>query len=94
MSLLFDVLELIFSFSFAKKVTEDDITENMNYLRKTDWFQTYLENDRFRHVLIYDQDVRDYIGKLKIQKLNKQRYSYRTQRKLHTLLIKKTTKQT
>ncbi len=94
MSLIFDLLELFSSFSLTKKVTEDDITENINYLKKQSWFQEYLENDRFRHVIIYDQKVRDFIGKLKTSKLKKDRYVYKTEHKLHKLLIEKTIKPT
>ncbi|QXE02281.1 hypothetical protein [Terribacillus sp. DMT04] len=71
MVFLVDAFNLIASYTYAYNVSEDDIQENMEQLRKTDWFQQYLKSEPYRQLLITDKGVRVRIGKLNNKRLAK-----------------------
>lgn len=89
-SLLIDFLNLFVFLPFIK-VNEEDIGKNMRSLNKQSWFQQLLTNDKFRNLIVYDREIREFIGKCKANKLNKDKYTAMFHRKLHKLLVKKTT---
>lgn len=85
-----DFFNLLIFLPFVK-VDEDDIGNSLRVLKKESWFQQFLTNDKFRNLIVYDRDIRNFIGKCKTNNLNKDRYANAFRRRLHKLLVKKTT---
>jgi hypothetical protein len=71
------------------KVNEEDIGRNLKHLRKYQWFQNYLNDEKYRELIIHNKDVRQAIGKFKSNKLEKDSYNMKCQKRLHKVLLKK-----
>lgn len=89
-SILTDFLNVAIFLPF-RKVDEEDIGHGLRSLKKESWFQQFLTNDKFRSLIVHDRDIRNLIGKCKPNHLNKERYANAFRRRLHKLLVKKTT---
>jgi hypothetical protein len=78
MIILLDVFSILMLSSISGSFSEDDTQHNIEQLRKTDWFQKYLNQQPYRDLLIFDKDVRKVIGRLNNKKLakNPQRQAY------------------
>lgn len=87
--LVFDLLELIFNLNRSQKVTEDDIRDNLQFLKKQTWFQDYLIDDRTRYLIVHDQDIRDLIGKCRLKRMTGQLYEQRFEKKFSRLITSK-----
>lgn len=81
----------IFVFLPFMKVNEEDIGAGIRSLKNESWFQQFLTNDKFRNLIVYDREIRNFIGKCKPNSLNSNRYANAFRRRLHKLLVKKTT---
>ncbi|ERI10022.1 hypothetical protein, partial [Aneurinibacillus aneurinilyticus] len=57
------------------KVDEEDIGRNLKHLNKYQWFQNYLNDEKYRELIIHNKDVRRVIGKFNSDKLEKDSYN-------------------
>lgn len=89
-SAMLDFFSILLFASFMK-VDEEDIGNSIRSLKKESWFQQFLTNDKFRDLIVYDEEIRTFIGKCNPNHLNKNRYANAFRRKLHKLLVKKAT---
>src|SRR5690625_7369662 len=71
------------------KVNEEDIGRNLNHLKKHQWFQKHLNNEADRELIIHDKGVREAIGKLNSNKLSRDSYQRKCQKRLHKILVKR-----
>lgn len=71
------------------KVDEEDIGENIKHLKKHQWFQNILRNKEYQHLIIHDNDVRKIIGKFNSDRLNKDFFKNKYQKKIQSILLKK-----
>ncbi|WOV85791.1 hypothetical protein PGH26_07620 [Sporosarcina jeotgali] len=55
--------------SFLKEITEEEIDKNLSFLMKENWFQTYLEDDKYNDLIFNNSKVRHVIGTLISEKL-------------------------
>lgn len=88
MGIILDLLNLTLQIPFLK-VSEEDIGRNLMHLKKYQWFQNYLHNEKYRELIIHNNDVRQAIGKFKSNKLDKDSYNMKCQKRLHKVLLKK-----
>lgn len=88
MGIILDLLNLTLHIPFLK-VYEEDIGRNLKHLKKHQWFQNYLNNEKYRELIIHNKDVRQAIGKFKSNKLDKDSYNMKCQKRLHKVLLKK-----
>lgn len=85
------VLNIISILSFSlliTDVTEEQIGENITYLKKQHWFQNYLSSEKYRKLIIHDKDVRTVIGTFNNKKLNRHSYQRKCQKKLDKVFEK------
>lgn len=71
------------------KVNEEDIGRNLNHLKKHHWFQNYLKDNTYRKLIIHDKVVRKAIGKFNSNKLSKDSYQRKCQKRLQKVLTNK-----
>ncbi|MFC4025495.1 hypothetical protein ACFOUV_17060 [Oceanobacillus longus] len=71
------------------KVDEEDIGRNIKHLKRQQWFQNYLNDEKYRGLIIHNRDVRQVIGNFKSSKLDRESYQERCQEKLHKILFNK-----
>ena len=88
LEILIELLGLVVDFSCINP-NEKNVENNIRHLKKYQWFQFYLEDEKYRHLIIYDNDVRKVIGKFNVKKIDKDFYSFRCQEKLDKILTKK-----
>lgn len=72
------------------QVDEDDITKNLQQLKKYTWFKSLLNNEAYKQLIVHDHDTRIFIGKLNHHKLAKEPFQIKYQQKLKDLLEQKT----
>ncbi|AUJ23380.1 MULTISPECIES: hypothetical protein [Virgibacillus] len=89
MSILLDLFDIVRYFYESRRVEEKDIEKNIRYLKQQQWFQNYLKHPEIYKVIVYDRDVREWIGKLKYKKLNHPSYVEKVRKKIGKLLSKK-----
>lgn len=82
-------ISIISSAPFWPDVDEADIGKNIRILKKYEWFQQYLENENFKELIVYDQDVRDRIGEFNSNRLKKESYQNQYEKKIRKILLKK-----
>lgn len=70
-------------------VSAEDISENLNSLKKYSWFQDLLKNERYKQLIVHDNDVRKLIGRFNNKKLNKGYFQNKYRRKLQCILQQK-----
>nr|WP_283775158.1 hypothetical protein [Bacillus zhangzhouensis] len=78
---ILDIFTLALYIPFLQ-VDEEEISRNAVHLKKYSWFQALLNDQTFRELIIYNQDVRRVIGRFKTDKLHHKRYNIRCERKL------------
>ncbi|WP_186577222.1 hypothetical protein [Aquibacillus kalidii] len=86
MGILLDLLNLAVYIPFLK-VDEEGIGRNIKHLKQHEWFQSYLNDEKYRELIIHNKDVRQCIGKFNRDKLNKQSYQKKCKEKLHHVLL-------
>lgn len=95
---MLEVLLLLFIFTLIVYVNigdflpfleanEEDIGRNLNHLKKYHWFQNYLNDEAYRELIIHDKSVRKAIGKFKSNKLSRDSYQRKYQKRLHKILV-------
>ncbi|MFS0655094.1 hypothetical protein [Bacillus sp. 179-C3.3 HS] len=87
MGIILDVFLLAMYIPFLQ-VDEDDISRNINRLKKDSWFQELLHDQKCKELIVYNSDVRNVIGKFKTDRLHNMRYNIRCERKLHQALFR------
>lgn len=81
----------IISFApFWPDVTEEDIGKNMAILKKYEWFQKYLADDKFKKLIVYDSDVRNVIGEFNNNKIKRDSFHNKCEKKIRKVLLSKT----
>jgi len=76
-------------FSFIKAATEEEIEENIKFLKEYHWFQNYLDYDTFNKLIIEHDDVRRVIGNANTNKMKtRPRYYKKHKKKIHDVLRK------
>ena len=56
-------------FSFIKAATEEEIEENIKFLKEYQWFQNYLDDVTFNKLIKEHEDVRRVIGNINTNKM-------------------------
>ncbi|WP_085994284.1 hypothetical protein [Oceanobacillus senegalensis] len=74
--------------SSMKDVTEEEIEKNIEFLKKYQWFQDYLDNEEYKHLIHENNNVRNTIGKLDTYKMVKNSYQQKWRRKIFKSLLK------
>ncbi len=69
------------------KINEEDIGRNLNHLKKHHWFQSYLNDEVYRELIIHDKGVREAIGKFKSNKLSRDSYQRKCQKRLQKVFV-------
>ena len=88
LGILIELLGLVVDFQLFKEVTERDIEENIEKLKKYTWFQDFLKDDEYRELITYNKNVRHRIGRFNTKKLDKDFYNARCQEKLEKAILK------
>lgn len=70
-------------------VNEEDIGRNLDHLKNHHWFQKYLNDEAYRELIIHDKGVRKLIGKFKSNKLSRDSYQIKCQKRLQRVLVQK-----
>jgi len=85
---LLDILNFSIYLPFFKP-SEEDVTRNINELKKYEWFKDLYKDEKNAHLIIYDLKVRRSIGKFNIKKINKDSYQKYYRKKLNGILKNK-----
>lgn len=72
------------------KTNEEDIGKNIKHLKKYQWFQNLLRNEKYRDLIVHDNDVRNTIGKFNSDKLDRKSFKAKYQKKIQNILQEKT----
>ncbi|WP_163580552.1 hypothetical protein [Gracilibacillus saliphilus] len=80
-----NMLSIITFSPLITEVTEMEIEKNIRELKKYQWFNNLLVDERYRSQIIHDKDVRETIGKFNVENLDSASY----QKKLQKMLRKK-----
>jgi hypothetical protein len=86
--LILDALNLIIYLPFLKP-DEEDISKNIEALKKHNWYIALLEDVELKELIVRDKDVRQIIGRFNYEKLSRQSYQIKCERKLEDVLKKK-----
>ncbi|SIS59614.1 hypothetical protein [Salimicrobium flavidum] len=86
LGIIFELLALVVDHQFTKEVTEKDVENNIEKLKKYPWFQDYLKNEQYKDLIIHHKDVRHRIGKFKTEKLDHAHYNTKCHGKLEKVL--------
>lgn len=73
---------------FRSEVTGEDIVENIRHLKKHQWFKDYLNDETYKSLIISNKYVRKTIGKFNTNKLSKEGYLVKCEKKLNRVLNK------
>ena len=73
---------------FITDVTEEEISSNISQLKKNEWFKRYLEDDKYRDLIISNREVRSTIGNFNNNKIAKDPYNPIYQKKVSKVLEK------
>ena len=87
MSLVLEFLNLAVYLPFFKP-DEEDISRNINTLKKYEWFNKYYENEQYVQLMIHNKNVRKMIGCLNTKKIANPKYQSFYQKKLDKILQK------
>ena len=87
MSLILDLLNLAVYLPFLKH-DEEDISRNINTLKKYDWFKAYYENEQYVHLIIHNKNVRKMLGTLNTKRIANPKYQSFYKKKIDNLLRK------
>ena len=79
------MLSIITFSPLITEVTEMEIEKNIRELKRYQWFNNLLVDERYRSQIIHDKDVRETIGKFNVENLDSASY----QKKLQKMLRKK-----
>ncbi|OMP68454.1 hypothetical protein [Domibacillus epiphyticus] len=85
----FELLGLVgeIFFWFLKEVDEEEIEKNINYLKRYEWFDNYLNNDTYKELINKNIEVRYVIGKCNVDKMNKKNYNRLVEKKIKKVLL-------
>lgn len=87
--IVIDIFIELLTINRTKDVSKNDINTNLKFLEKQQWFQNYLLDERARHLIDYDSDVRNLIGTCKVKRMTGGFYELRFERKFARLLKNK-----
>jgi|GEM_PF-4999842 len=74
--------------SFTKEVNEEEIEKNITYLKRYEWFNDYLSNNKYQALIEKNTDVRYVIGKCNVTKMKKHKYRLFVQKRINRELLK------
>lgn len=85
--LIFAIVVFINLYSPSLRNYEEDISENLKYLKKQQWFLDYLNQENYYDFIIQNKRVRKTIANFKTRKLHRKSYLMKCQNKLHKVLL-------
>ncbi len=88
MRLFLDLISVITFSPSITDVTEEDISENIKFLKKNEWFLRYLNHAESRKLIVSNKDVRFAIGKLNTNRMRRNPYKNKYQRKIQKAMRK------
>ena len=86
MTIILDILNLITYIPHYLNPDQSQISTNIEKLKKLRWYQQLYEVEKFKNLIIGDEDVRKTIGRFNSKKLNQKNYQFKAQRKLERVL--------
>ncbi|MGN7410050.1 hypothetical protein [Sporosarcina sp. SAFN-010] len=75
-------------FSFLKEITEEEIEKNIAYIKREEWFQAYLKDDKYNELIFNNIKVRHIIGTFNIKKMSRSRYHRKHQKRIERAMVK------
>lgn len=75
-------------FPYRKIVTGEHIGEILKHLRKHQWFKDYLNDEEYKTLIVQNENVRKAIGRFNANKLGRESYLVKCQKKLNKILIR------
>ncbi|MGY0694073.1 hypothetical protein ACW2QC_15045 [Virgibacillus sp. FSP13] len=85
---IFAFLVFIQLFPYRKIVTGEHIGENLKHLKEHQWFRDYLNDEKYKKLIIHNGNVRKTIGSFNTSKLDRDSYLVKSQKKLNKILIR------
>ena len=85
MSILLDLLNLAAYLPFLK-TSEEDISRNINTLKRYEWFKKYYQSEQYTELIIHDPKVRTKIGSFNTKRLTNLKYQAFYQNKINKIL--------
>lgn len=89
MTIILDILNLITYIPQYLHPDQSQISTNIEKLKKLRWYQELYKVEKFKNLIISDEEVRKIIGRLNAKKLSQKNYQFKAQRKLERVLAKK-----
>lgn len=86
---LLDLLGIISFWGPYPDVDEADINHNIQLLKKNQWFQALMNDEKYRKLIVHDQDVRYEIGYLNTERLKKNVHKERYRKRIQKVLDKR-----
>ncbi|WP_077356609.1 hypothetical protein [Virgibacillus halodenitrificans] len=87
--ILLDILGFVSFSGPYPDVSEEDISNNIQLLKKNQWFQTLMNDEKYREFVVHDKDVRYEIGYLNTKKLKRNVHKDRYKKKIQKILDKR-----
>lgn len=88
MSIILDALNLVIYLPFFKP-DEEDISKNIEALKKQNWYLSLLEDAELKRLIVHDKDVRQIIGRFNYEKLSQKCYQIKCQHTIEEALREK-----
>ena len=85
---LFILIIFLNLYPYRKVVTGDDVNENIKRLKNHQWFKDYLKDETYYPLIVQNGRVRKKIGSFRTEKLKKDSYSLKCQKKLNKILMR------
>ena len=83
--LLLDILNIAVYLPFFRP-SEEDISRNINTLKRHDWFKKYYQNEQYTQLIIHNSKVRKKLGGFNTKRLANPKYQSFYQNKINKLL--------
>jgi hypothetical protein len=86
--LIFAFLVFIQLFPYRKIVTGEHVGENLKLLKKHQWFNDYLKDEKYKKLIVHNEHVRQTIGRFNTNKLGRESYLVKCKKKLNQVLTR------
>ena len=87
--ILLDILGFVSFSGPYPDVYEEDISNNIKLLKKNQWFQGLMNDEKYRELVVRDKYVRYEIGYLNTERLQRNVYKDRYKKKIQKVLDKR-----
>ncbi|MBR7553601.1 hypothetical protein ACFFJI_11450 [Allobacillus sp. GCM10007491] len=85
---LLDILGYISFSAPYPDVDTNDISNNLKVLKRTQWFQALMKDEKHRELIVHNKDVRYEIGYLNTERLKRNAHKDRYKNKIQKILEK------